>query len=206
MEARSKLFVQKVFCVLLLCTLLLSGCRKADVLHNLGELEVNRLLRVLQEKGLAVEKVKQGEGTWLLQASKKDEAKVLRELQRLRLLQVSRVELPPKPSLSASRDEQRFHYERSLSLVLEETLRALDGVLDARVHLHLPPRDPVFGRVLEENFRPSASVLLIQDRRFRPTPGELAMLVAAAAGMRPENVAVLLQRAGGRNSGRKGEI
>jgi type III secretion protein J len=172
---------------------ILFSCGRIEVLHDLDETEANRLLRIFYEKNLDVEKQRQANGSWTLSVVPQDELVALEQLQSQRLFQRPKRVLEKSDRIASSREEQRFRYERSLSAALEDTLETLDGVLEARVHLYLPPRDPVFGKLLENNFPASGSVLIVQDHHFSSSAGDLALLVAAAAGLKGENIAVMLQ-------------
>jgi hypothetical protein len=88
-----------------------------------------------------------------------------------------------------SREEQRFRYERSVALSIEESLSALPGVLDARVHLNLPDDDPLFGDAARKGG--SGSVLLVVEHGFAASDEEVSALVGGAAGLPREVVRVL---------------
>jgi type III secretory pathway lipoprotein EscJ len=99
----------------------------------------------------------------------------------------------PKPKsqggLVPSREEQWFRYERSVAQSIEDSLSTMQGVLEARVHLHLPESDPLFG--VRRDDRGSGSVLVVVDTRFSAKDEELSSLVAGAAGIVAGNVRVL---------------
>jgi type III secretory pathway lipoprotein EscJ len=69
---------------------------------------------------------------------------------------------------------------------------ALTGVLESRVHLNLPPTDPIFGRSTEKEYHSSGSVLLITDETFQEVHREIQILVAGAAGISPDSISVLI--------------
>jgi len=94
-----------------------------------------------------------------------------------------------KSGFVPSREEQWFRYERSISYSLEESLAALAGVLEARVHLNLPETDPLFGTKKEG--MGSGSVLLLVDSRYAASNDEISALVAGAAGLEPKQITVL---------------
>jgi type III secretory pathway lipoprotein EscJ len=121
-------------------------------------------------------------------------------LQALSIIETRRV-LPVRDTKSASskggiipsREDQWFRYERSVALSIEESLSALPGVLDARVHVNLPDEDPLFGE--SERRGGSGSVLLVVDRAFAAGDDEVAALVGGAAGIPREVVRVLKSEA-----------
>ena len=180
--------------VLLLLIVLTTGCQE-QILHDLSEKEANKVVRHLSESGMAVEKVSQADGRWAIAVQQKEVTRALGYLDSQRILSVrdSKVSSASKGSFIPSREEQRFRYERSISASLEESLTAMPGVLEARVHLNLPEEDPLFGsRPLE---RGSGSVLLVVDERFEAPDGEIAALVGGAAGIPSQGVRVLKSRA-----------
>lgn len=75
---------------------------------------------------------------------------------------------------------------------LERSLRGVDGVLSARVHLAVPPKEPLDPEAARA--RPSASVLVRHRGPTAPLPAaEVQRLVAGAvSGLLPEQVTVVL--------------
>jgi type III secretory pathway lipoprotein EscJ len=94
-----------------------------------------------------------------------------------------------KGTMIPSREEQWFRYERSVAVSIEESLAALPGVLEARVHVNLPDDDPLFGDSVRKGG--SGSVLLVVDRTFGAGDEEIAALVGGAAGLPRDVVRVL---------------
>ena len=172
--------------------LMLSGC-KETILHDLTEGEGNRLLTRLHQEGITAEKHLQSDGSWALSVARKDAISALSSLSNARVfrrMDTTRSELAS--GMLPTRETQRFQYERALASDIESTLMALNGVLESRVHLNLPPTDPIFGRTTEEDSGFSGSVLLITDQGFQERHEDIQVLVAAAAGLNPENIAVLI--------------
>lgn len=179
---------------LLLLTVLISGCQE-QILHDLSEKEANKVVRHLSESGIAVEKVSQADGRWAIAVHRHEVPRALGYVDSQRILSVrdSKASGAAKGSLIPSREEQRFRYERSISGSLEESLTAMPGVLEARVHLNLPEEDPLFGA--RSPAKGSGSVLLVVDERFTAPDGEISALVGGAAGLPPEGVRVLKSKA-----------
>lgn len=172
--------------------LFFTGC-KEQILHNLLESEVNRYRTKLHEANIEANKVKQPDGRWALEVSTKDAVSAIKYLNDSRLLKEQSIALD-KTTVISSREDQRFRYERNLSRELESTLSSVDGVLETRVHLNLPPVDPLFGRPIGES-RGSASVLLVIKEGADVTKTDVSSLVAGAAGMPTEAVSVLISQA-----------
>ena len=178
----------------LLVIVSIAGCQE-QILHDLSEKEANKVVRHLSESGIDVEKVSQPDGRWAIAVERREVTRALGFLDSQRILSVreSKTGSSSKGSLIPSREEQRFRYERSISATLEESLAAMPGVLEARVHLNLPEEDPLFGS--RQSIKGSGSVLLVVDERFVSLDGEVSSLVGGAAGIPAEAVRVLKSKA-----------
>ncbi|MCB0317388.1 MAG: hypothetical protein KDD56_01430 [Bdellovibrionales bacterium] len=161
-------------------------------MHNLNEFEVNRLITSLHEISIDAEKIRQADGKWTLKVASSSKLDALNYLNQLRIFKRNNeIEISP-PTVMSTREQQRFQYERSLSLSLENTLKTLDGVLDARVHLNLPVIDPLFGKITDQNENGTASILLIANLEFQNSEKEIASLLSGAAGIPINKISVLI--------------
>ena len=64
---------------------------------------------------------------------------------------------------------------------------SVDGILEARVHLNIPPVDPLFGRKIQQ-IAGSASVLLVREDNLSISIEEVASLVSGASGIDEQNI------------------
>lgn len=168
----------------------LTACRE-NILHDLPEHEVNRLVSKLHEVGIAATKVKQPEGKWAMAVKNSEVIRSLQILDESRLLKGINKAEKEKATLISSREEQRARIERALAEQIQITLTSIPGILEAHVHLNLPPVDPLFGQPLGATTG-SASVLLIASQNFEMKPSDIALLVAGAAGLPAEKIAILV--------------
>lgn len=168
----------------------MAACRE-QIVHNLSEIDSTRMVTQLSSRGVVATREKQTDGRWTVSVDSTDTKLALKLIDSRRLLHDDRQPLDDRSSVLASREEQRFKFERSLSREIEGTLGALDGVLDARVHLNLPPMDPLFGQPLSQN-KGSASVLIIVGAEFKAQSSEVASIISGASGVPLDNVSVLL--------------
>ena len=184
---------RKVIAATLFCglSIVLIGCREA-VMHNLSETDANRLLTTLHSIEIDSKKVRQPDGKWLVEVPKTQALQAIRHLEQSRLFRDIRPQQPGKSSMITSREEQRAESVRVLSREIETTLTSIDGVLEARVHLQLPARDPFFGEKILGGGEGSASVLLAAGKDFSLTRDEIQALVSGAAGIKAERIAVVL--------------
>lgn len=170
----------------------LSACQE-QIIHDLSEREANKIISHLSLANLDADKVLQPDGRWAIAVSRDSMIAALTYLDTQRVLSTRDAKpLQGKGSMIPSREEQWFRYERSVALSIEESLAALPGVLEARVHLNLPEEDPLFGTARRASG--SGSVLLVVDERFEAQDEEVSALVGGAAGLSKDVVRVLKSR------------
>ena len=99
-----------------------------------------------------------------------------------------------KGSLVPSTATEHAQYVSGISGELERTLIAIDGIVAARVHLSLPPPDPLGGRGGLAPAKPTASVLVKHRGALSPVdPLAIQRLVAGAvSGLGENDVAVVM--------------
>ncbi len=176
--------------ITLLACCVVTGCQE-QILHDLSEADANKVISRLSSSGASAEKVLQSDGRWAISVSRDKVLPALSFLDSHRVLPTRDGDPKPKSQggLVSSREEQWFRYERSVAQSIEDSLSTMQGVLEARVHLHLPESDPLFGTRRDD--RGSGSLLMVVDSRFVAKDEELASLVAGAAGITATNVRVL---------------
>ncbi len=141
--------------------LLLAACR-VDLYASLNEAEANQMLAVLTAEGIDADKVRAGETGWSVRV---DEAQLPAALEILRSEGLpgerfsSLGQVFQKQGLVATPTEERMRYIFALSQELSETLRNIDGVVTARVHVVIPATDP-----LSDKIRPSSAAVFIKHR------------------------------------------
>ena len=146
---------------LLLLICLLSAC-KATLYSGLTEQDVNEMLVVLSNNGIAAVKDSAGKGLWNLSV---DERFVPRSLDILsvnglpRVLYQSMGDVFKKDSMVSTPTEERARLVFAISQELAGTIAKIDGVLAARVHLVLPELDN-FGNKIS----PSTASVFIKHR------------------------------------------
>lgn len=171
----------------LAAAVVIAGCDE-QIVHDLSESDANRVVSRLNAADVGAHKVQQSDGRWAVSVEKESIIPALSFLESNRVL-ISRPPGGAKSGIVPSREEQWFRYERAMAQSIEESLGALGGVLEARVHLNLPETDPLFGTRKESVG--SGSVLLLVDARYSAESGEVASLVAGAAGIPVGQVTVL---------------
>jgi len=171
----------------------IAACQE-QIVHDLSEREANSVISQLSMARLESRKVQQPDGRWAISVDRDEMIPALSFIETRRVLPSrDATASSTKGSMIPSREEQWFRYERSVAVSIEESLSALPGVLDARVHVNLPDDDPLFGDSARKGG--SGSVLLVVDGGFGATDEEVAALVGGAAGIPREVVRVLKTQA-----------
>ncbi|KAB7536399.1 type III secretion system inner membrane ring lipoprotein SctJ [Klebsiella pneumoniae] len=146
--------------VLLLCALLLlQGC-KSELYSHLDEQNANRMVAILQSKGIAVEKQRQKDGTLSVSVDENDFVDAMRWLDAAGLPQQqhdSFEQIFKNSGLVTTPTEERARMTYALGQELGQTLGSIDGVLTSRVHVVIPQSDPLSRQTPA---KPSAAVFI----------------------------------------------
>jgi type III secretion protein J len=187
---------------LLLGATVLFGACSLEVLHDLEEPEANDAVLCLERRGIPVDKLRSERGGRARYAVSVPRSEGVAALSALGEAGLPRPRgqgvgdlLGGSPLLSSSQKE-RVLLERAVAGELARTLQAVDGVVEARVHLVVPERDPLAAPEGEAT-RPRASALLRTTRpRLGATAAELRRLVAGAvAGLSEDAVSLVVVEA-----------
>jgi type III secretion protein J len=164
----------------LLALVALTGCSREELLHGLDEPQANQVIVALDEGGVRAEKRRDegAEGAWRVEVGGGDAPtaqRILAERELPRPRPPGFAEVFGKGSVVPTPSEERALYLHALSGELARTVQAIDGVVDARVHLALAPQDPL---------RPDAPVPPRAAVLVKARPGSHAQLDALAPGIR----------------------
>jgi type III secretion protein J len=186
----------------LLLAALLAGCGDEPLLHDLAERQANEVLVALDEEGVAASKTRQegNEAAWTVTVPRGEVGQAHRVL-AARQLPRSRPqglgEVFAQGGMVPTPVEERARWLHALSGELARSIEALDGVVEARVHLALAADDP-----LRPGPRPAPHAAVLVKCRpaacasLRGLEAGLRSLVAGAAeGLGPEAVAVVIAEA-----------
>lgn len=173
-----------------------AGCT-VPVVTGLDEGDASQAVVALEQSGVASEKERDPdqEGTFRVLVARDEASSALAVL--------ADEGLPPrkapgvlealgKGSLVPSRVAEQARLVTGTSDELERSLRGLDGVVSARVHLGVPTRDPL---AIEEQAPPATASVLLRHRGATPplTQGDVQRLVAGAVpGLDAEQVTVVM--------------
>jgi len=180
--------------VLSFALVLLSGC-SVPVAASLDEPDANRVVVALDQSGIdsAKEPDPNTEGKFRVTVSRDDVGRALatmREEELPRPKSRGVLDAADRGQLVPSQAAEHAQLVAGLAGELERTLGGVDGVLAARVHLNLPPREP-----LRDGPAPKATAsVLLEHRGTTPplAPESIQRLVAGGApGVEPGDVAIV---------------
>jgi type III secretion protein J len=187
----------------LICCLGLTGCLKHELSTGLTEREAQEMIVILKENSLDASRElvarEREEPSWTVFVRGGDQNlvlawRVLQEngLPRQRLKGLD--EVFSKEGMIPTATEERAKYLVGLSGEVSETLRAISGVVDARVNLVIPENSPLLER---ENWKPASASVLLKYRYEKPPLHEdsiKSLVSRAVEGLQTENITVVMQR------------
>ena len=148
--------------VFALASLLLGGCSKVGLYSGLNEQETNEIVAALSGDGINAAKERADNNDWTVLVDKGDLSRSLDILRAQGLPNdryVSMGDVFQKQGLVSTPSEERMRYIYAMSQELSQTLRKVDGVVSARVHVVIPANDP-----LSDKIRPSSAAVFIKHR------------------------------------------
>jgi type III secretion protein J len=141
--------------------LAIAGC-KVGLYSGLNEQEANEMIAALTSDGIDAAKERVENADWQVMVDQADLPAAL-ELLRAHGLPndryVSMGDVFQKQGLVSTPSEERMRYIYAMSQELSQTLRKVDGVVSARVHVVIPANDP-----LSDKIRPSSAAVFIKHR------------------------------------------
>jgi type III secretion protein J len=175
--------------------LLLAGCGRIDLYTNLSEQQANEVAAVLLAAEIDADKRVSETKAWAVRIVKSDLPRAMDVLEGAGVPRTSAptmAELFKKDGFISSPLEERARFISATAMELQQTIGRMNGVLDARVHLAMPERDPLTDAVVP----PSASVFVryAQDVKFAENGGVgnvKALVRDAVEGLAPERITVV---------------
>jgi type III secretion protein J len=190
--------------VLVLATAI-AGCAGEEILHGLDERQANEVLVALDERGLTASKSREdgADERWRVEVARADASRAHRilserELPRSRPPGFS--EVFAKGSVVPTPTEEHALYLHALGGELARSIEAIDGIVEARVHLGLRQPDPL------RSAGPAASqrgAVLVKCRAGACAsvralePGIRSIVAGAVDGLEASAVSVVVAEAGG---------
>ena len=185
----------KKIAMISIAAMMFAGCEKESTLHSsLEERQANLVMAALLDEGIYCRKVEGEEGTWNIMIGEKDFARAANLLERRGLPRrefqgVS--EAFKKTGMVSSPSEERIRFMDALAQDLSRTITAIDGVVDARVHVVLPDNDPFAKKTL-----PSSAAVAIRARwdadLSNVVPSVKSLVKNAIEGLQYEKISVTI--------------
>lgn len=177
------------------------GC-SVKLHEDLTEEQVNEALVLLLEHGIDAKKVRKGNGKdksyeiWVSKVSAGEAWKIMKENDLPSQAETGIVEVYGKGSMVPTDTEEKALYLKALQGELIKTLKSIDGVISARVHIVIP--DDALFEDDTKKVLPKASVFikyrLREDGSIPFKENEIRLLVAGAIkGLDANNVDVIKQ-------------
>ena len=168
------------------------GCRE-PIVHDLTELDANRLFAQLHSSEINPKKLRQPDGNWTISVPSKGVFNAIKLLDSQRYFKKTAKTTSHQKSLLSSAVDQQLAYVTTLSQQLENTIGSLSGVFESHVHLNLAPQKNIW--TAEVNLESAtASVLVIVDRGFKNSETEIKKIVTGAVGIDTEKISVVLNQ------------
>ncbi|HET8538424.1 MAG TPA: secretion protein [Anaeromyxobacter sp.] len=185
-----------------LAALVLGGCAAEEILHGLAEPQANEVVVALDEAGIPASKEREGgaDAGFTVSVPARDAGRaqrVLAERSLPRARPPGFAEVFSKGSMVPTPTEEHALYLHALGGELARSVEAIDGVVEARVHVGLPQPDPLRPGALP----PARAAVLVKCRRAACTavrelePGIRALVAGAADGLDAGAVSVVVAEA-----------
>jgi type III secretion protein J len=184
------------YLLLVTLALMLYGC-KETLYSKLSEIEANEVKAALLAVGVPSEKLVNKDGTYSINIDSDHFDRAVRGLRAVNLPNESFSGLREtfkKQGLVASPTEERAKMMLATAQELERTLKQIDGVVTARVHVTIPPPNAL----AEKPADPSVAIMIKHRDRLqldKMIPAIKVMAVNAVDGVKAEYVSVLAVRA-----------
>ena len=181
-------------CLGLLLCFLVAACGNQEVYGKLKENEANEMVAVLRKASIDASKAKEGEDAWSVAVAPDRfgrAVEVLRANGLPRAQYASLGDIFAKKGFVSSPTEERARLIYGLSQELSETVSQIDGVVEARVHLAIPEKQP-----LADKLQPSSAAVFIKYQpgyELRSQTGAIKSLVTnSIEGLAYDKVSVVM--------------
>lgn len=166
----------------------LCSCKEV-VVEELKQDEALKVQILLSEFGIESEKIKDN-GQWQIQVNSNDVSKTLLIVDRSRVLTRRDKGKHKNTGLLSTKPERDHALERDLSKTLENTLQAIPGVYESRVHLYFHNGNS--SKISNDNSIRSASVMLLVGSDSVAEDDDVKKLIAGATGLDKSSVSAVL--------------
>lgn len=194
------------FGMIALCLLGITGCNTVELTSGLTESSAMEVIVVLRGNGIAAEKIADESGqekTWTVTVggnSASDAWQVLVENELPRDEPKGFAEFFGKSKLIPTETEEKAIFLQAICGELARTVETMPSVIDARVHVSIPDKDPL--RRVVEGEEPPQATAAVMVKHWKPAGNvppeervdemDIKKLVASSVdGLKPQNVTVV---------------
>jgi type III secretion protein J len=170
---------------------LLSGC-STRLFTSLSEIEANEVVAALSSAGIYSSKERVDDKRWAVDVSQSELPNALATLRQQGLPRErfgNLGDLFKKEGLMSTPTEERVRYLHGVSQQLSETISLLDGVMTSRVHIVIPPADP-----LSDKVKPSSASVFVKHRNDvnleMIAPAIRTLVLRSVEGLNYENISI----------------
>lgn len=182
-------------CLMLFAPLLfLSACSSQNLYTNLSEAQANDMVAVLLDAGIDANKAPGEKEQWQVTVSQNQFARAVEVLKSNGFPRKDYDTLGSifkKEGFASSPLEERARLNYGMSQELSHSIRDIDGVIEARVHLTMPEPDP-----LSKEVKPASASVFVKYRpgfNLRSETGAIKSLVTnAVEGLTYDRVSVIM--------------
>ena len=182
-------------CLMLFAPLLfLSACSSQNLYTNLSEAQANDMVAVLLDAGIDANKAPGEKEQWQVTVSQNQFARAVEVLKSNGFPRKDYDTLGSifkKEGFASSPLEERARLNYGMSQELSHSIRDIDGVIEARVHLTMPEPDP-----LSKEVKPASASVFVKYRpgfNLQSETGAIKSLVTnAVEGLTYDRVSVIM--------------
>jgi type III secretion protein J len=174
--------------------LLLSACSNQSLYTNLSEAQANDMVAVLLDAGIEANKAPGEKEQWQVSVSQNQFARAVEVLKSNGFPRKDYDTLGTvfkKEGFASSPLEERARLNYGMSQELSHSIRDIDGVIEARVHLTMPEPDP-----LSKEVKPASASVFVKYRpgfNLQSETGAIKSLVTnAVEGLTYDRVSVIM--------------
>jgi type III secretion protein J len=174
--------------------LLLGACNSQNLYSNLSEAQANDMVAVLLDAGIDASKAPGEKEQWQVSVSQNQFARAVEVLKSNGFPRKEYDTLGSvfkKEGFASSPLEERARLNYGMSQELSNSIRNIDGVIEARVHLTMPEPDP-----LSKEVKPASASVFVKYRpgfNLQSETGAIKSLVTnAVEGLTYDRVSVIM--------------
>ncbi len=174
--------------------LLLGACSSQNLYSNLSEAQANDMVAVLLDAGIDASKTPGDKEQWQVSVSQNQFARAVEVLKSNGFPRKEYDTLGSifkKEGFASSPLEERARLNYGMSQELSNSIRNIDGVIEARVHLTMPEPDP-----LSKEVKPASASVFVKYRPGFDLQGETgaikSLVTNAVEGLTYDRVSVIM--------------